>query len=145
MENLLAVMMRLRNARNLDSRQTNAIDNAYFACRPPDKAASRRRKRSPMQVWSGMTVGQAPSWQAGSLPANYCTTVTYAGCISIRSWWGLLLTGPILWGHIQWDNDCGRVSVASPHLWGSRSVGTRPSDTRCTVLRLCTFRSTSIT
>jgi hypothetical protein len=44
------VMMRLRNARNLDSRQTNAIDNAYFACRPPDKAASRRRKRSPMQV-----------------------------------------------------------------------------------------------
>jgi hypothetical protein len=33
MDNLLGVMMRLRNARNLDSRQTNAIDNAYFACR----------------------------------------------------------------------------------------------------------------
>lgn len=33
MENLLGVMMRLRNARNLDSRQTNAIDSAYFACR----------------------------------------------------------------------------------------------------------------
>jgi hypothetical protein len=55
MENLLAVMMRLRNARNLDSRQTNAIDNAYFACRPPDKAASRRRKRSALQV--GQEVG----------------------------------------------------------------------------------------
>lgn len=50
MDNLLGVMMRLRNARNLDSRQTNAVDNAYFACRPPDKAASRQRKRTPLQV-----------------------------------------------------------------------------------------------
>jgi hypothetical protein len=49
MENLLGVMMRLRNARNLDSRQTNAVDSAYFACRPPDKATQRRR-RPPLQV-----------------------------------------------------------------------------------------------
>jgi hypothetical protein len=33
MENLLAVMMRLRNARNLDSRHAAAVDAAYFACR----------------------------------------------------------------------------------------------------------------
>jgi len=49
MENLLGVMMRLRNARNLDSRQTNAVDSAYFACRPPDKAMQRRR-RPPLRV-----------------------------------------------------------------------------------------------
>ncbi|WIA32391.1 hypothetical protein OEZ86_003220 [Tetradesmus obliquus] len=50
MENLLGVMMRLRNARNLDSRQTNAVDSAYFACRPPDKATQRRR-RPPLQEY----------------------------------------------------------------------------------------------
>ncbi|KAF8071278.1 UPF2 [Scenedesmus sp. PABB004] len=50
MENLLAVMMRLRNARNLDSRQSNAVDSAYYACRPPDKATQRRR-RPPMQEY----------------------------------------------------------------------------------------------
>jgi hypothetical protein len=55
MENLLGVMMRLRNARNLDSRQTNAVDSAYFACRPPDKATQRRR-RPPLQVRSGRFV-----------------------------------------------------------------------------------------
>ena len=33
MDNLLAVMMRLRNARNLDSRHAAAVDGAYFACR----------------------------------------------------------------------------------------------------------------
>lgn len=75
MENLLAVMMRLRNARNLDSRQTNAIDNAYFACRPPDKAASRRRKRSTMQVGGGgaslVRVGEGSSCQ-GVLPCLGC-------------------------------------------------------------------------
>ncbi|KIY94933.1 putative Regulator of nonsense transcripts 2 [Monoraphidium neglectum] len=50
MENLLAVMMRLRNARNLDSRHAAAVDAAYFACRPPD-AAARRRRRPPLQEY----------------------------------------------------------------------------------------------
>lgn len=48
MENLLALMMRQRNARNLDSRYQAAVDGAYFAVRPPDGGAAKRRRREPL-------------------------------------------------------------------------------------------------
>jgi regulator of nonsense transcripts 2 len=51
MENLLAVLMRLRNVKNLDNRQAALVDSAYFATCPPDKAAARRRRRPPQQEY----------------------------------------------------------------------------------------------
>ncbi len=52
MENLLEVMMRLKNARNLDSRHAAAIDSAYFATRPPAGARGvRRRQRPPLHEY----------------------------------------------------------------------------------------------
>lgn len=50
MDNLLGVMMRLKNAKNLDTRHAAAVDAAYFAARPPAARAATRRRRSPVQV-----------------------------------------------------------------------------------------------
>ncbi|KAG2482394.1 hypothetical protein HYH03_018672 [Edaphochlamys debaryana] len=51
MENMLEVMMRLKNARNLDPRHGALIESAYFAVKPPSKAAAARRTRPPIQEY----------------------------------------------------------------------------------------------
>lgn len=45
------VMMRLKNTRNLDARQSMLLDNAYFAVRPPERMGARRKKRPPEQEY----------------------------------------------------------------------------------------------
>ncbi|GIM12930.1 hypothetical protein Vretimale_16172 [Volvox reticuliferus] len=45
MENMLEVMMRLKNARNLDPRHAGLVDSAYFAAKASLEARQRRRKR----------------------------------------------------------------------------------------------------
>ena len=47
----LQVVMRLKNSRNLDARQSALLDNAYFAVRPPERAAARRKRRAPEQEY----------------------------------------------------------------------------------------------
>ncbi|PSC71053.1 regulator of nonsense transcripts UPF2 [Micractinium conductrix] len=44
MANFLEVMMKLRNARNLDARQSSLVDSAYFAVRAADRAPKRRQR-----------------------------------------------------------------------------------------------------
>eukprot|EP00850_Spirogloea_muscicola_P011490 SM000071S21114 [mRNA] locus=s71:436824:443196:- [translate_table: standard] len=39
MGNMLDIMMRLRNAKNLDVRQSTLVENAYYQCRPPERSA----------------------------------------------------------------------------------------------------------
>ncbi|GIM12927.1 hypothetical protein Vretimale_16172, partial [Volvox reticuliferus] len=51
MENMLEVMMRLKNARNLDPRHAGLVDSAYFAVKPPSKERQRRRKRSALHEY----------------------------------------------------------------------------------------------
>ena len=51
MTNFLEVMMKLRNARNLDARQSSLVDSAYFATKAGDRAAARRRTRPPMHEY----------------------------------------------------------------------------------------------
>ena len=48
--NFLEVMMKLRNARNLDARQSGLIDSAYFAVRAADRAV-KRKQRQPQQEY----------------------------------------------------------------------------------------------
>lgn len=48
MENMLDVMMRLRNVKNLDARHAAAVDNAYFQCKPPEKSSLHRKRRAPV-------------------------------------------------------------------------------------------------
>ena len=45
------VMMKLKNSRNLDARQSMLLDNAYFAVRPPERVGARRKRRPPMQEY----------------------------------------------------------------------------------------------
>lgn len=48
--NFLEVMMKLRNARNLDARQSGLVDSAYFAVRAADRGA-KRKQREPEQEY----------------------------------------------------------------------------------------------
>lgn len=41
------VMVKLRNSRNLDARQSALVDSAYFAVHPPERVGARRKKRPP--------------------------------------------------------------------------------------------------
>ncbi|BDA48017.1 Regulator of nonsense transcripts 2 [Coccomyxa sp. Obi] len=46
--NMLEVMMKLKNSRNLDARQSMLLDNAYYAVRPPERVGARRKRRPPV-------------------------------------------------------------------------------------------------
>ena len=48
--NLLDILWRLKKAKNLDARQVTLVENAYYQCRPPERAAAKRKRRSPQQV-----------------------------------------------------------------------------------------------
>ena len=53
--------MRLKNSKNLDARQSMLLDNAYFAVRPPERAAARRKKRAPEQEYMRYLIREALS------------------------------------------------------------------------------------
>lgn len=40
-------MSKLKNSKNLDSRQTLAVDSAYLACKPPEHLTAKRSKQPP--------------------------------------------------------------------------------------------------
>ena len=44
-------MMKLKNARNLDARQTMLVDSAYYQCNPPQHSALKRKRRPVVQDW----------------------------------------------------------------------------------------------
>uniref|UniRef100_A0A7S4KVT8 MIF4G domain-containing protein n=1 Tax=Guillardia theta TaxID=55529 RepID=A0A7S4KVT8_GUITH len=46
-KNMLNTMMRLKNAKNLDSRLDTMVENAYYLCRPPERSARAQRKQRP--------------------------------------------------------------------------------------------------
>eukprot|EP00803_Ostreobium_quekettii_P008396 evm.model.scf_755.1 EVM.evm.TU.scf_755.1 scf_755:18101-34941(-) len=50
MENMLEVMMRLKNAKTLDNRQKTLVDSAYFVCKPP-RSGARRKRRPPIHAY----------------------------------------------------------------------------------------------
>ena len=44
-------MIRLKNARNLDARQSMLVDSAYYQCNPPQHSALKRKRRPAVQDW----------------------------------------------------------------------------------------------
>lgn len=44
-------MMRLKNSKNLDSKQETALENAYYSCKPPERAAIKVKERSPIELF----------------------------------------------------------------------------------------------
>eukprot|EP00798_Chlamydomonas_sp_ICE-L_P014700 gene14700-20740_t len=51
MQNMLEVMMRLKNVKNLDPRRSSQVDGAYFAVKQPSKGAVKRKNRPPIQEY----------------------------------------------------------------------------------------------
>ena len=45
------VMMKLKNSRNLDARQSLLLESAFYAARPPERTAARRKQRPPLREY----------------------------------------------------------------------------------------------
>jgi len=51
MSTLAQVMMKQKNNRNLDARQSMLVESAYYQCNPPQHSALKRKKRPVVQDW----------------------------------------------------------------------------------------------
>ncbi|KAL0026394.1 hypothetical protein WJX79_005678 [Trebouxia sp. C0005] len=51
MANMAEVMMKQKNNRNLDARQSMLVESAYYQCNPPQHSALKRKKRPVIQDW----------------------------------------------------------------------------------------------
>ena len=52
------VMMKLKNSRNLDARQSLLLESAFYAARPPERTAARRKQRPPLHEYMRHLVHQ---------------------------------------------------------------------------------------
>lgn len=53
MANMLEILMRLKNVKNLDPRHSTLVENAYYLCKPPERSARVSKVRPPLyQVWT---------------------------------------------------------------------------------------------
>ncbi|CAN4125595.1 unnamed protein product [Withania somnifera] len=48
MENMLEILMRLKNVKNLDPRHITLVENAYYLCKPPERSARVSKVRPPL-------------------------------------------------------------------------------------------------
>lgn len=51
MANMLEIMMRLKNVKNLDARHSTLVENAYYLCKPPEKSARVSKVRPPLHQY----------------------------------------------------------------------------------------------
>lgn len=48
MANMLEILMRLKNVKNLDPRHSTLVENAYYLCKPPERSARVSKIRPPL-------------------------------------------------------------------------------------------------
>ncbi|XP_059456237.1 regulator of nonsense transcripts UPF2 [Corylus avellana] len=48
MANMLEILMRLKNVKNLDPRHSTLVENAYYLCKPPERSARVTKVRPPL-------------------------------------------------------------------------------------------------
>ncbi|KAL3655076.1 Regulator of nonsense transcripts upf2 [Castilleja foliolosa] len=51
MSNMLEILMRLKNVKNLDPRQSTLVENAYYLCKPPERSARVSKIRPPLHQY----------------------------------------------------------------------------------------------
>ncbi|XP_076925948.1 regulator of nonsense transcripts UPF2-like [Bidens hawaiensis] len=51
MANMLEILMRLKNVKNLDPRHSTLVENAYYLCKPPERSARVSKVRPPMHQY----------------------------------------------------------------------------------------------
>lgn len=57
MSNMLEILVRLKNVKNLDPRHSTLVENAYYLCKPPERSARVTKVRPPLhQVWQFCTI-----------------------------------------------------------------------------------------
>ena len=55
MTNMLDILMRLKNVKNLDPRQSTLVENAYYLCKLPERSARISNVRPPLhQVFTNL-------------------------------------------------------------------------------------------
>lgn len=51
MANMLEILMRLKNVKNLDPRHSTLVENAYYLCKPPERPARITKVRPPLHQY----------------------------------------------------------------------------------------------
>ncbi|KAL3689456.1 hypothetical protein R1sor_015765 [Riccia sorocarpa] len=51
MGNMLEIIMRLKNVKNLDARHSTLVENAYYQCKPPERSARVLKVRPPLHQY----------------------------------------------------------------------------------------------
>ncbi|XP_015073456.1 regulator of nonsense transcripts UPF2 isoform X1 [Solanum pennellii] len=51
MANMLEILMRLKNVKNLDPRHITLVENAYYLCKPPERSARVSKVRPPLHQY----------------------------------------------------------------------------------------------
>uniref|UniRef100_A0A803M476 MIF4G domain-containing protein n=1 Tax=Chenopodium quinoa TaxID=63459 RepID=A0A803M476_CHEQI len=51
MANMLEILMRLKNVKNLDPRHSTLVENAYYLCKPPERSARIAKVRPPVHQY----------------------------------------------------------------------------------------------
>ncbi|KAK2450803.1 regulator of nonsense transcripts UPF2 [Trifolium repens] len=51
MGNMLEILMRLKNVKNLDPRHSTLVENAYYLCKPPERSARVAKVRPPLHQY----------------------------------------------------------------------------------------------
>uniref|UniRef100_A0A7N0V2R3 MIF4G domain-containing protein n=1 Tax=Kalanchoe fedtschenkoi TaxID=63787 RepID=A0A7N0V2R3_KALFE len=51
MANMLGILMRLKNVKNLDPRHSTLVENAYYLCKPPERSARVSKVRPPLHQY----------------------------------------------------------------------------------------------
>ncbi|XP_062092881.1 regulator of nonsense transcripts UPF2 [Humulus lupulus] len=51
MANMLEILMRLKNVKNLDPRHSTLVENAYYLCKPPERSARIAKVRPPLHQY----------------------------------------------------------------------------------------------
>ncbi|XVF75478.1 hypothetical protein PTKIN_Ptkin13bG0191200 [Pterospermum kingtungense] len=51
MANMLEILMRLKNVKNLDPRHSTVVENAYYLCKPPERSARVSKVRPPLHQY----------------------------------------------------------------------------------------------
>ncbi|PWZ27574.1 Regulator of nonsense transcripts UPF2 [Zea mays] len=51
MANMLEILMRLKNVKNLDSLHSTLVENAYYLCKPPERSARISKVRPPLHQY----------------------------------------------------------------------------------------------
>jgi hypothetical protein len=80
-------MVRVKNARNVDTRQAALVDGAYYAAKAPKGGhnAARRKKRPPLQVWRRGGLHQPKLY--GAFWIAYSSQLGFPSHFSVGNWY----------------------------------------------------------